>query len=70
MFDNLHTYNNIFIKNWDKPLTYFLGVITNIKKAKVLLSALCRTSGPYELNAGTDILWFNLISNNTGLWSE
>ena len=32
MFDNLHTYNNNFIKNCDKLQTYLLGVITNIRK--------------------------------------
>ena len=37
-------------------LDFKIPVVTNIKKAKILLSALCRTNGPYEVNAGTDIL--------------
>ena len=37
-------------------LDFKIPVVTNIKKAKILLSALCRTNGPYEVNVGTDIL--------------
>ena len=37
-------------------LDFKVPVITNIKKAKMLLTALCRTNGPYEINTGTDIL--------------
>ncbi len=37
-------------------LDFKIPVVTNIKKAKILLSALCRTNGPYEVNAETDIL--------------
>ena len=37
-------------------LDFKVPVITNSKKAKTLLNALCRTNGPYEVSAGTDIL--------------
>lgn len=37
-------------------LDFKVPVITNIKKAKMLLTALCRTNGPYDINTGTDIL--------------
>ena len=37
-------------------LDFKVPVVTNIKKAKVLLSAICRTDGPYSVNSETDIL--------------
>lgn len=37
-------------------LDFKVPVITNIKKAKMLLTALCKTNGPYDINTKTDIL--------------
>ena len=37
-------------------LDFKVPVITNIKKAKMLLVALCKTNGPYDINTTTDIL--------------